>query len=248
MRYTSLLSCCLMLFLTACSEDAADGSSTGQGGSMTRFALHNNFMYVVDAKNLQVFSSYENGFQQITNIPIDFGLETIFARDEFLYLGASDAMYIYSISDPAQPTFVFRYSHVTSCDPVVVQGDRAYVTMRGGSLCNAGSNALEIIDISDPYAPVLIANYPMQSPYGLAVKNEYLFLCEGNNGFKVFDISDEKNIHLLRHIENINSYDVIATENLLTITGEDGIFQFEYPDPVDVILQLSAIPVYRETN
>ena len=37
---------------------------------------------------------------------------------------------------------------MTSCDPVVVQGDYAFVTLRGGTECQGFSNQLDIIDIS----------------------------------------------------------------------------------------------------
>ena len=123
---------------------------------MARFAVSGNYLYLVDHSSVKVVSTAEGKFQQLHEEPISFGMETIFANGDYLYLGANDAMYIYSIATPSKPQFVFRYQHIVSCDPVVVQGDRAYVTMRSGSFCNRGTNALEIIDISDPYAPVLI--------------------------------------------------------------------------------------------
>ena len=232
--------------LAACdSEPAMDSSGTGQGGSMTRFAINGSHMYVAGTSTIRVFNIGEKNFQQLSKVPVGFGLETIFARGEYLYLGARDAMYIYSISDPAAPSFIFRYAHIVSCDPVVVQGNRAYVTLRAGSECNRGANALEIIDITDPYDPELVANYPMESPHGLGVYSNFLFLCEGPAGFKVFDITNERDIQLRKHVTDIHAYDVIARQNIITVTGEDGIFQYEYPDPSDVLKLLSKIDVQR---
>lgn len=230
----------------ACDSDMTSGpmdSSTGQGGSMTRFAINGNHMYALNNSSVTVFNITDGNFQQVNEVSIGSGMETIFSRGEFLYFGAADAMYIYSIANPANPGFVFRYQHIVSCDPVIVQGNRAYVTLRGGTFCNRGTNALEIIDITDPYNPQLIANHPMNSPHGLGIDNNILFICEGENGVKVFDVTDEINLTLIGYRQDFFAYDVIMREGLATITGEDGIFQFSYGD--EGISLVSKIPVVR---
>ena len=237
------------LLLTCCESgsDNANSASIGQGGSLTRFAISNNILYVVDNKAIKVFDISENNFDQLNEVEVGFGLETIFVRAPYMYLGANDAMYIFSISDPLNPTFIFRYAHIMSCDPVVVQGNRAYVTLRSGeTMCNRGINALEIIDITNPENPTLIANYPMNNPHGLGVDGDLLFICEGNEGLKFFDISDELNIGLIQHITDIHAYDVIPRDGLLILTGEDGIFQFEYSDVNTPLQLLSKLPVLRD--
>jgi hypothetical protein len=84
----------------------------------------------------------------------------------------------------------------------------------------------------------------MNSPHGLAVENTTLFLCEGQNGLKVFDITDEMNIELVTHRDDFFAYDVIARNGVATVTGEDGIFQFSYTGTD--INQISKIPVLRD--
>ena len=236
----------LFVILGSCDADVstAGEGGIGQGGSMTRFAIQGNRMYVAGQSTIKVFDITNDNFSELNEIAVGFGLETIFAKGTYLYLGANDAMYIYSISNPDQPSFIFRYSHIVSCDPVVVQGNRAYVTMRGGTRCNAGSNALEIIDIEDPYNPKLIQNYPMESPHGLAVDGDMLFICEGEAGLKVFDINNERDIQLKEHLKDFFAYDIIARQGLATITGEDGIFQYSY-GPGTKLGLLSKIPVTR---
>ncbi|HYC84178.1 MAG TPA: hypothetical protein VEB86_03105 [Chryseosolibacter sp.] len=230
------------------SEGLSDSGQTGQGGSMSRFAINGPHLYVATNSTIQVFDIGANNFQKLGQVTVGFGLETIFARGQYLYLGANDAMYIYSIANPATPEFIFRYAHIVACDPVVVQGNRAYVTLRSsmGANCNRGVNALEIIDITDPYDPTLLANYQMVSPHGLGVYGNYLFLCEGESGLKVFDITDESDIELLKHVTDIHAYDVIVRPGIATVTGDDGIFQFSYPDGASVIRLLSKIDVQRQ--
>lgn len=249
MRISKTLSLIILLVVAVgCEKDssfASPESTTGQGGSMTRFAISGNYMYIVDHSAIKVLNIAAGSFQLQQEVSVGSGMETIFAMGDYLYLGAVDAMYIYSIADRQNPTFVFRYQHIVACDPVVVQGNRAYVTMRGGATCrNAGANALEIIDISNPFEPKLITNYALSSPYGLGVENTLLFVCEGENGFKVLDITDERNVTVAVSRDDFFAYDVIARQGVATITGEDGIFQFSYGDGTDLTL-ISKIPVLR---
>ena len=235
-----------VLFI-ACSDTSStsDSNATGQGGSLTRFAINGNYLYIVDHNAIQVFNTQNSTFEKIGSVDVSSGLETIFVKGNYLYLGAQDAMFIYDISIPQSPSFIFRYSHITSCDPVVVQGNRAYVTLRSGSRCNLGVNALEIIDITNPYNPTLIANYPMTSPHGLGVDGNLLFICEGSAGLKVYDITNEHQIQLRKEVTNIDAYDVIPKDGLLTLTGEDGIFQYRYNTETGDVNLVSTIPVNR---
>ena len=227
------------------SDSGALGGS-GQGGSLARFAINGTYMYVANNSSIQVFDIASDRFTELNKIDVGFGLETIFSKGEYLYLGALDAMYIYSITNPAAPSFIFRYSHIVSCDPVVVQGTTAYVTLRNGNNCNRGINALEVIDIADPYNPSLITNYPMTSPGGLGIDGSCLFVCEGENGLKVLDVSNPNNIQIIHEIPEVNAYDVIVGNGILKLTGEDGIFQYQYNCATWEITLLSKIPVQRE--
>lgn len=241
-RFVSLM---IIIGLFACESSDKGSVSTGQGGSLTRFAIQNDFLYVVSNSTIQVFNTSENQFIKVGEVVVSFGLETIFAKGEYLYLGANDAMYIYSIRDQAKPEFIFRYSHIVSCDPVVVQGNTAYVTLRSGSMCNRGVNALEIINITDPYNPKLIINYPMQSPGGLGIDGGCLFVCQGEYGFSILDVTDPSAVTLIKEIKDVKAYDVIAHQGMLTLTGEDGIFQYGYDCAQKKIQLISKIPVQR---
>jgi hypothetical protein len=229
------------------SNDGARGENTGQAGSMTRYTIQGNYLYVVTDRALKTYLVLNETFSELETQELSFGLETIFSTPGYLYLGANDGMYIYDISNPSRPEFVFRYAHIVACDPVVVQGNRAYITLRDGNGCGRAVNELQIVDITDRNNPHLITSYPMQSPRGLGVDGNYLFLCEGSGGLKVFDITNELNIQELQHLETIPSYDVIARSGRLTVTGEDGIFQFQYPSGGPSVLKLlSKITVNRQ--
>jgi hypothetical protein len=67
---------------------------------------------------------------------IGWGIETIFPYKSNLFLGAQNGMYIFDRANDGSVSLLSKYEHITSCDPVVVQNDIAYVTFRNGMECN----------------------------------------------------------------------------------------------------------------
>lgn len=215
-------------FALAETANAAD-SNTGQGGSLARFKIVANYLYAVDSHNINVFNiqDLENP-QDLEDVYAGFDIETIFNRGQHLFLGSMSGMYIYDISSPATPTFVSEFQHGTACDPVVVDGDYAYVTLRGGNACGATESGLFIVDISEISNPTLKISYPLDGPYGLGIKDEKLFVCDGTSGLKVYDKTNVENLVSLNHFKNINTFDVIPMNENLLMVGEDVLYQYEY--------------------
>jgi hypothetical protein len=137
-------------------------------------------------------------------------------------------MFVYDIIEPGNPEFVSEFQHGTACDPVVVDDNYAYITLRAGNSCGAFESSLQIVDISDISMPVLESSYTMDGPYGLGIKGEKLFICDGSSGLKVYDKTDIHNIVLLAHFENVNTYDVIPLESHLLMIGDGVLYQYAY--------------------
>jgi hypothetical protein len=218
----------------------------GVGGSMARFTLTADYLYVVTTTDLQAYHlrNLADPVQTSTQ-QIGWGdIETIFPMQGNLFIGSMNGMYIYELSDPAQPGFASEFQHMRSCDPVVVEDDIAYVTLRGGTPCGSTTNQLDVIDVSNIYQPRLLATYPMTHPHGLGIRDGILFICDGDDGLKVYDASDVAQIdrHQLAHFEGIQAFDVIPLYEVLLLIGEDGFYQYDYSDPTDIQL-LSSIPV-----
>ena len=118
------------------TANAAEGGSTGVGGSMARFSIMNDYLYVADQQNLSAFDISSPGNPNLVSQEYaGWDIETIFNYVDHLYLGSSTGMYIYSIEDPTAPQQVSFLRHVQGCDPVVVKDNYAYVTIRGGNAC-----------------------------------------------------------------------------------------------------------------
>ncbi len=216
---------------------------TGTAGSIARFAISDDHLYAVDQWSMQTFDiSTKTLPKRGQTVNLGWGIETIFPYQDHLFLGAVNGMHIYSITDPGSPSFVSSYQHITSCDPVVVSGDYAYVTLRSGSFCQGFTDQLDVINITDKKTPWLEASFPMDNPHGLGIDGETLFIAEGEFGLKAFKASDIHTIgnNQIAHFTDIHAFDVIPLDNLLMVIGNDGLFQYQYfGDRVEL---LSDIP------
>lgn len=221
------------------------GSGPGVGGSLARFTLSDDHLYMLDGGDLQVIDVTDEQTPVAGNRSyVSWDIETIFPHKNNLFIGSASGMHILDITVPASPSPVSMYEHVSSCDPVVVDDNYAYVTLRAGNTCRGFTNQLEIVDIADPTSPKLLQTYPMTNPHGLGIDNNTLFICDGDDGLKAYDASDIDSIadNMLAHYQNINATDVIPFNNLLMMIGKGGILQYDYTDPKNIKL-LSQINV-----
>jgi hypothetical protein len=210
-------------------SESANGGGTGEGGSMARFKIVGDFLYIVDWHNINVFniSNLEKP-EVLESVFAGFDIETIFNRGDHLFLGSRSGMYIYNISRPETPTFVSEFQHGTACDPVVVDDQYAYVTLRGGNDCGATESGLFVIDITDLKKPFEVKSYPMDGPYGLGIKDNLIFICDGNSGLKVYNKENVLDLKLVNHFEEIQTYDVIPLSTQLLMVGDKVLYQYEY--------------------
>ena len=233
---------------SAGGASSGSGSAVGVGGSMARFAIKNNALYVLTGYSIKVVD-ITNVNQPVTVAPgiNTSNIETIFLNENYMYIGAQGGMSIYDITENFTPKLISTYIHITSCDPVVVEGDYAYVTLRSGRTCrNNFTNQLDVIDIKNKAVPKLLKSYGFKSPNGLGIENSILFLCDGDDGLKIFDASDIYNItqHPIAQFKDIQATDVIPLNGLLFMIGEDGFYQYDYSTITNVKL-LSKIEVKK---
>lgn len=235
------------IMMSGAGNAAGRIASGGLAGSMARFALVNNHLYVLDDSRMHVFNVSTSDMQGQGTVNINWGIETIFPYRDYLFIGSQTGMFIYDNSNPANPSYVSEFQHAQACDPVFVNGDHAYVTLRGGTPCQNFVNQLDIIDISTITQPTLVASHSMSNPHGLSVVDNNLYLCDGSDGLKVFDVSNKLNIEQLYRYADISTYDVIAMphRNIVFVIGPDGLFQFDSSNPANLSL-LSRMDVSFE--
>ncbi|MDO5978272.1 LVIVD repeat-containing protein [Flavivirga spongiicola] len=216
-------------------------SVTGQGGSLARFQIVDNYLYTVGNYQMAIFNIQNLSSPVLANTQnAGWNIETMFQAGEYLYLGSTNGMYIYSIANPSSPEYISEFTHWEGCDPVVVDGDYAYLTLRGGNDCGQLESVLEVIDISDKATPKLASRYELENPYGLGIKENTLFVCDGTSGLKLFDKEEPLDVKLTKTYDDIQSKDVIPLENSLLMVGGDNLYQYKYiEDGVDLISSYS---------
>ena len=230
------------LLTVSCAKDgavseSADAASNGKGGSMARFAISGDILYTVSTDSLKFFNiedAADPKYFPDRNLRIGFDIETIFPMDTLLFIGSRNGMYVYDIVEPRFPLLLSQVSHFRSCDPVVAQGDYAYVTLNTNfSSCGPTSNnVLDIYDISNLSNPVLKKTVQLSGPNGLGIDGDKLFVCD--KGLKVFNISEPLNIRQIDDLAEIDevdvrgAYDVIPLNGLLILIAQEGLFQFDY--------------------
>jgi hypothetical protein len=231
----------------ASASGAKQSAAAGIGGSMARFGLIGNHLLAVDNSTYYNFNLTNPTNPTIENkIGINWGIETMFLSGNTMFLGTSTGMLVYNVADVTKPVYISTFWHATGCDPVVVQKNRAYVTIRGGNRCGSNVNRLDVLDITNIKAPALMRSYNMTAPYGLGIDDEVLFVCDGSAGLKVFNAADPYLIseHLLATFPNINAYDVIPLGSSLLMIGADGFYQYDYTNLSNIKL-ISSIKVVK---
>lgn len=229
------------------ASSGISGSGTGFGGSMARFGIKENVLYIVNSNNLKVFdiTSRTKPYNMGDFYP-GWNIETMFLTGNYMFLGTTTGMVILDISNPLIPATKTFFNHARSCDPVIVDDTLAYVTLRSGTTCGGSVNCLDVVNIKKINSPSVVATFAMTNPHGLGKKGDLLFVCDGDAGLKVFDASDPKTVgnRLIYTYANINTYDVIPVGDLLVMVGDDGLYQYDYSDIRNIRL-LSKIEVKK---
>jgi len=237
----SLLLLTLLIYIGCGLSDQTTNKAptTGQSGSRAQYAIVGDYLYTVNSGVMDIFDiSDASQPTPVSKVRLPWDVETLFAYKDYLYIGAESGIYIYDNSIPIQPTSIAKFSHVQSCDPVVVSDDIAYVTLNTESRCwdnRTGVNRLEMLDVRDPKNPKLIKTLDMWAPTGLGVDGNKLFICDGKSGLKAFEVTKNDNngsiaidLDIKSSNTEINCYDVIAHKDSLIVSNSDEIRQFDY--------------------
>ena len=233
------------LLLVACSKDAAFDSNPGKSGSITRFAVFQNNMYVLNLNEVQTYDITQKDRPVLVHrLPTDYGLETITIYDNTIFLGSTTALYILDISNPAAPVIQAKTNRLSDfgfsgCDPVVVKGNYAYSTIKIiQNVCGnvSAESALIVYDISDKTTPEPVGSYFLDIPNGLGIKDNYLFICdEGIDRLRVFDITDPTAlIEMPYNVSITDPYDLIIDGQRMIVSSKTDFQVFDISNIIQI--------------
>jgi hypothetical protein len=217
--------------LTTLPIPAVASTATGKGGSMARLSIVNDYMYGVSTSRLYAFNISDPAQPYQTSIKsLNWGIETIFPFKDKLFIGSSNGVFIFDISNPSEPVYQSQFFHFTSCDPVIADGDYAYVTLHSGTSCHGTINEMDVLNISNLNNPTEIRTYSMTNPIGLSKDGNTLLVCDGKDGLKFYNATYPNALELIKAVGGIETYDVITINGKAIVVAKDGLYQYDYSD------------------
>ena len=238
-----LLTACLSLLCFACSKDSISSleGRPGKSGSITRFAIYQDYMYVLNLNEVQTYDIKQREHPVLVHrMATDYGLETITVYEGSVFLGSTTSLYILDISNPAAPVIQSQSDRITDigfsgCDPVAVKGNYAYSTIKViENTCGtiSAQSALVVYDIQDKSAPKVVGTHGLNIPNGLGYKDNYLFICdEGSDELLVFDITDPTQVVLTPYSVSITDpYDLIVDGQKMIVSSKTNFQIFDISD------------------
>ena len=228
----------------ALSLSASANTTTGVGGSMARMAIQNNHLYAVSTESLlsiSIANPTAPDFLSSKNLHLGIGsAETIYPFQDKLFIGSMSGMYIFSTTDPNNPSLLSTFTHATVCDPVITDGTNAFITLHSGTYCTGVDNELDVVNVQDVVHPSFVKKYTLTHPLGLGKDGNTLIVCDGD--LKIYDATNVNAIQLKQSIAMSDPYDVICINGLAIVSAKDGLYQFDYTNPSNV-KQLSKLSI-----
>ena len=235
-----------IFLFTSCTKESgtsadAAATSTGKGGSLARFTIVGNSLYLADDYSLKIFNISDAKNAVLSNtVILRFGVETIFPFKDKLFIGSRDGMYIYSIADPKLPVLLGEARHTRSCDPVVANDTTAFVTLRGNQPCGPAEDGLYIYNIKNLLTPELINKQIISTPHGLGLQDSVLYVCQKNNGMSIYNVSNPANPILRKKLTDRIFEDVICYGDILICYISTGLALYDISTPTNPV-QLSLV-------
>lgn len=223
-----------VLLLTGCGSSDSNSptvSSDSTGGSRARMTLIGDYLYTISGADVQLMDVSTPASPNFWNrIRLDWDIETLFPYGDYLLVGSQTGVHILDNSTVGSPQYLSEFSHARSCDPVVAANDIGYVTLSAEAECwsDTARSQLDVLDLTDMSKPKLIKTYPMQAPTGLAVSGQWLFICDGRAGLKVYDNTDPLNLTVQDSLPEVNCFDLIAKGDTLYISTSEKLLQYDF--------------------
>lgn len=238
------------LFFFSCTDITevdvnADSAISGKYNTMR---VVGDYIYAVTDTELITIDKSDSEFPvEIDRHELGGQIENLYAAEQALFIGSETDMHIFELKTNGIPELRSSTEHidfadepVEVCDPVIAEKDIAYVTLSSeqpdNSIPCGGTtqvNELKIYNVADLGSPKLVETIAMDSPQGLAIDGDLLFITNLNTGTDVYRVDHQGNVKLESHIEG-GAHDVIALNNKVMIVSKTEINQYDYSNVQDI--------------
>src|ERR1035437_4869226 len=144
--------------INSCTKEStgANTSATGKGGSVTRFTIAQNYLYVVSNHFLYVYSLSNPATPDLVHTSdLNYDIETIYPYNKYLFLGTRTGLYvccggaglkIFNVKKPYTPILISSKTDGNYLD---------VIPYNGMLICDA-TDGIILYDITNPASPALI--------------------------------------------------------------------------------------------
>lgn len=174
--------------------------------------------------------------RQTTSVNTGLNVHDVFVAGQYAYLANSTAgLKIYDVSNPSAPSSVgtFLANGGSVVTDVFVVGKYAYTI---------SSDALYVVDISDPATPTSVSSLAVGSGFHqIVVQGKYAYIADDTAGSKIIDISDPTRPVVISTIPALGThYGIDVSGRYAYITERtDGIRIYDISNPASPVLQSS---------
>lgn len=238
-----------LALLSGCvnADVVPEAADIGLTGALSRVVVQGRWLYTVDGQTLRIFdlggaTTSNTAPQLLGSAALGVDIESVYPIGSYLFVGTAAGLYLFDVAVPQQPRRLGHYAQAVSCDPLVVEGRWAYITLRPNRSCGGGPGQLQVVDLQNPAQPQQVQAYPLTQPYGLALHPDSarLFVCDA--GLRVFDTRQAPTLRPLDHFA-VEAFDVEADRDLLLVSGSSALYQYRYTR--GALQRLSALPISR---
>lgn len=237
LKYTLLVVLCTGWM--ACSKEGARNEASaggGKGGSLAKFTIVGNHLYVLNGSELNTYLIKETGVPELQGgVTVDWGAETLFPYRDKLFVGSQNGMFIYSLQNPSTPAKLGQAQHLRACDPVVANDSVAFVTLKGNA-CGPATDGLYVYDIKNINTPLLVKTVEMSTPSGIGLNDSILYVCRQYNGLSVYNVQNPAEPVLRKEITDTYFEDVIVYHTLLICYVQNGLQLYDISSPAHPVL------------
>lgn len=230
----------------SCTTEFGQQDSQQQAiqGSYNTFIKVNDYLYAVtNDKLVTILAEKGKELKQIDAQEIGVNIESIHHHDGNLLIGSKTSMYAYEIGDNGIPlrssnTNYFEFPQQCSSDPIAAVDHYAYVTLSTEARIECSTvqiNEIRIYDIKNTGKPELVFTIETDNPKGITIADNHLFVCDGTDGFLVYDITNRTSpVEIGAGTIEAEAYDVVTKNGVLTTFSKDKVNQYDITDVNDI--------------
>ena len=119
-------------------------------------------------------------------------------------------------------------------------GERLAVSKDGNTIFLTDLYGLVIIDATEKTKPVIISKVAMNIAIGITISidEKYAYVCDGNSGFKIVNITDIRNPILITTMILGNAYEVSTTTdiNKILVIAYSGLYVLDVSDILNPVI------------